>query len=103
MAHKRCLEYSIASNPNSPKHGEVYHSNTQSLVPTSILVRISAAVKRYQDHGNFYKEKHLIGLGYGFRGLVCYQHGGSMVLEKELRILPLEPQIAKGDCLPHRS
>ena len=53
------------------------------------LVRSSIAVKRYHDHGNSYKEKHLIGAVLQFRGSVHYHHGGKhgsmqadMVLEK---------------------
>lgn len=56
----------------------------------------------------FIKEKHLLGLVYSFRGLVYYHHSrkhGSvptdMVLEKELRVLHLDPQAAEGDWVPH--
>ena len=33
-------------------------------------LRVSIAMKRHDDHGNFYKEKHLIGAG-----LIHYSHG----------------------------
>ena len=53
----------------------------------------------------FIKEKHLLGLVYSFRGLVYYHHSrkhGSvptdMVLEKELRVLHLDPMTAEGNC-----
>jgi hypothetical protein len=45
---------------------------------------------------------------YSFRGLVYYCHGwkhGSMqidaVLEKKLRVLHLDPQVADEDCVSH--
>jgi hypothetical protein len=47
-------------------------------------------------------------LAYSFSGLVHYHHGGKhgsiqadMVLEKELRVLDLDPRVAEGDCLSH--
>jgi hypothetical protein len=50
-------------------------------------------VKRHHDQSNSYKEKHLIGAGIQFRGLVHYHHGGKhgsmqadMMLKKELRV-----------------
>ena len=39
-----------------------------------VLVRVSIAVKRHQDHSNSYKGKHLTGAGLQFRGLVNYHH-----------------------------
>jgi hypothetical protein len=61
-------------------------------------------VKRHHDHGTSYNGKHLIEVGLHFRGLVYYCHGrkhgslqADMVLEKELRVLHLDPQ-ATGDC-----
>lgn len=36
----------------------------QSLIPTSVLVRVSVAVKRHHDHSNSYKGKLLIGVAY---------------------------------------
>ena len=51
-----------------------------------------------------HKEKHLMGPVYSFRGLVHYRragHGGmqaGMVLEKELRVLHLDPQEQKQLC-----
>jgi hypothetical protein len=54
------------------------------------------------------KENIYLGLAYRFRALVHYHHGGKhgslqadMVLEKELRVLHLDPQGAEGDCVPH--
>ena len=45
------------------------------------------------------RRKHLIGAGLQFRGLVHYHHGrkhggtqAGMVLEKELRVLYVDPQ-----------
>ena len=64
-----------------------------------VLVRISIAVKRHQDHGNSYKGQHSIGPGLQFRGLVHYLHGSvkaDMVLEKELRVLRLDPRAAEA-------
>jgi hypothetical protein len=53
-------------------------------------------MKRYYDHGNSYKGKHLIEAGVQSRDLVHYDHGkkyGSMqadtVLERYLRVLHL--------------
>jgi hypothetical protein len=63
------------------------------------------AVKRHHDHGNSYKNKHVIG-NYSFRVLVHYHHGGKhgsmqadMVLEKK-RVPHLVPKVAAGDCHP---
>ena len=55
-----------------------------------ICLRLSVAVKRHHDHGNSYKEKHLILLkAYSYRGLVYYHNPGEhgsmqigVVLEK---------------------
>ena len=41
-----------------------------------LRVSTTVTVKRHQDTGNCYKEKHLIGLDYSFRGLVHFPHGG---------------------------
>lgn len=55
-------------------------------------------MKRDHDHGNSYEGKHLIEDGLQFRGLVHYSYGGKhlgmqadMALEKELRVLHLNP------------
>jgi hypothetical protein len=55
-------------------------------------------VKRHHNHSNSYKEKHLFGLAYSFRDSVHYCHGkkhggmqADMMLEKELRVLHLDP------------
>jgi hypothetical protein len=51
------------------------------------------------------KENISLGLVYRFRGIVNYHHGrkhggmqANMVLEKELKILHLDSQVA-GDCM----
>jgi hypothetical protein len=49
---------------------------------------VSIAVKRHHDHGNSYKEQHLIGTSSQFRGLVHYSHcgkHGSMKADMVLR------------------
>jgi hypothetical protein len=61
---------------------------------------VSIARKRHYDHGNSYKGKRLIRLVYSFSGVAHYCHdkyGGlqeDMVLEKELRVLLLDLQVA---------
>ena len=52
------------------------------------------------------KENISLGLAYSFRGLVHYHHGGKrgriqadMVLENKLRVLHLDPQAARKDCV----
>jgi len=63
-------------------------------------------VRGHDDHDKSYEGKHLIGAGLQFRGSVHYpgeKHGsvqGSMVWEKELRALHLDPQ-ASGETEPH--
>jgi hypothetical protein len=54
------------------------------------------------NHINSYKGKHLIGAGLQFQIFVHYHHGGkhgnlqaNMVLEKELRVLHLDPPVAR--------
>jgi hypothetical protein len=62
-------------------------------------------VKRHHDPGNSYKRKHLIGAGLQFRGLVHHHgktYGGMqavLVLEKELRVLHIDPKAAEGNCV----
>jgi hypothetical protein len=58
-------------------------------------------VKRLHDHSNLYKGKHLTGDGLGLNH--CH-HGGKhgevqedIGLEKELRVLYLDPQAARRD------
>ena len=36
----------------------------------------SVVVRRHHDHDKSYQRKQLLRLGYRFRGLVHYQHGG---------------------------
>ena len=65
--------------------------------------------KRHHDHSNSDKGKHLTGPGLpSFRGVVHHHYGrkhgsvqADMVPEKELRVLRLDLQAAKGDCVPH--
>lgn len=40
-----------------------------------VSCRVSIAVKRYHDHSNSYKGKHLIRNGLWFRGSICSCHG----------------------------
>ena len=40
-------------------------------------LKFSVAVKRHHDDSNSYKGKHLFEVGYIFRGLVHYRHGGT--------------------------
>ena len=61
------------------------------------------AVKRHCDHSNSYNEKHLIGVGLQFRGLVNYRHGekngdmqAHMVLERKVTE-HLGPQVIARD------
>ena len=51
------------------------------------------------------KENISLGLAYSFRALVCYcpgeKHGcmqAELVLEKELKVLHLDLQVAEGHC-----
>jgi hypothetical protein len=64
-------------------------------------------VKRHHNLSNSYKGKHFIGAGLQFRVLVCYHHGGKhggaqadTMLEKELRIVHLDPQEAGRETQP---
>lgn len=70
----------------------------------------SIAVKRSHDCSNSYKEKHLIGLAYSFRGLAHFhrgkEHGGRQVNNgaERLRVPYLYIQAAEreraiGPCL----
>ena len=63
-------------------------------------------MKRNHNHSNSYKGEHFAGAGLQFGGLVHCRHGrkhGSlqvdMVLEKELRVLHLDPKAA-GESEP---
>lgn len=56
---------------------------------------------RHYDHSKSYKGKCLIGAGLQFRSSVSYHHDenhgivqADMVLEKELRVLCLDPKVA---------
>ena len=61
------------------------------------LVRVAIAVKRHHGHANSYK-----GPAYKFKSVVHSQHDrkhgstqADMVLEKELRVLHLDPRAAR--------
>ena len=66
-------------------------------------------MKRQHDQGNFFvKGKHLIGAGLQFPGIqfIITMAGSTaagrqadVVLEKELRVLHLDPQAAEGGCV----
>ena len=69
----------------------------QSLVPTSVLVRVSIAVKRHHDI-------QLRWATYSFRGLVQYHHSkkhrsmqADMVLEKKMRVLHFDLQATDSE------
>jgi hypothetical protein len=54
------------------------------------------------------KQSISLQLAYSFRSVVHYCRGGKhgrlqadMVLEKELKVLHLDPQAARGDCVSH--
>jgi hypothetical protein len=54
------------------------------------------------------KDNIKLELAYNFRGLFRYHYGrnhgstqAGMVLEQEFRVLPLNPQAAEGDYVPH--
>jgi hypothetical protein len=60
------------------------------------------AVKRHQDHSSSYKGKHGISAKSQFQRFSpssSWRH--AVMLEKELRVLHLDLQAAKGDCGPH--
>jgi hypothetical protein len=67
-------------------------------------------VKRHHDQSNSYKRKHLIGAGLQFRGYFTTILAGStaasrqtyMVLEKELRILYLDPKAVTRRLSPRQ-
>jgi hypothetical protein len=66
-----------------------------------VLVRVPVAVKRHHGQGNSYKGQHLIRSGLEvqrFSPLSSrWEHGSvqaDMVLEKELRVLTLDPTAA---------
>ena len=65
-------------------------------------------MKRHYDQGNSYKEKHLIRAGLQFEVLVHYyqvgKHDGiqiDVVVDKELKVLQLDPLATQGDFVPH--
>jgi hypothetical protein len=58
-------------------------------------------VKRHHDHSNSSKGKDLIGAGLQFQRFSHDEkHGHVRLLQKELRVLHLDPQAA-GDCVSH--
>lgn len=50
----------------------------------TVLAKASIAVKRYHDHGNSYKWKHLTGAGLQFRGLLFIVIEGIMAVCKQI-------------------
>jgi hypothetical protein len=75
------------------------------------------AVKKHHDHGNSYKKQNkqtkakqtkqqqqkkniYLRLAYSFRCLVHYCHS-SVQADIVLRVLHLNPETGKGDCLIH--
>ena len=60
-------------------------------------------MKRYNDEGNSYIGDISLRLAYSVSGLVHYHHGVKhsrvqvdMMLKKELKVLHLDPQAARG-------
>lgn len=67
------------------------------------LVRVSVAVQRHREHSNSHEGKQFIGVAYSSEvpSIVMVGRGSvraDMVLQKELRILYLDPK-ARGDGL----
>ena len=65
-------------------------------------------MKRQHDQRHAYKEKHLIRAGLQFEVLVHYyqvgKHDGiqiDVVVDKELKVLQLDPLATQGDFVPH--
>lgn len=89
------------------KHAAIHHHciyENPELRQFSCLS--SFAVKRHQDHSNSYEEKYLIRLAYSLRGLSHYHDEKHSMqvdvgLEKELRVLDLDPQATTGSELFH--
>lgn len=86
---------------------------TQSYIPNQeakecLLVRIAVAGKRHHVTATLIKKNIHSGLAHRLRDLVHYHHGGwhgsfqaDVVLEKELGVLHLDPQLAEGDCVEY--
>ena len=75
----------------------------QTLVPTSVLVGASIAVKKQHDQGNSYKGQYFIGAGLQFSDLVHYHHGGkhgSVQADMALRVLHLDPKATRRRLAP---
>ena len=53
----------------------------QSLVPTSILVRVCITIKRQYDQGNSYKGQHLIGTGTEVQSIIIKE--GMMAVSRQ--------------------
>ena len=82
---------------------EIFKTKSMIVLHMSCLSQCSIAVKRRSGHSNSYKRKHLTGACTQFRGLLHYHRGGKhggtqvdMVLEREARVLHLDPQAATG-------
>jgi hypothetical protein len=59
-------------------------------------------MKRHHDQDNSYKGKHSVGAGLQFQRFIHYHHGrkhgsiqADIVLEKELRVLHLDPKAVR--------
>ena len=65
-------------------------------------------MKKHHGHKSCYKGQYFVGAGLEFRGLVHYCHCGKhdsvqagMMLQKDLRVLHLDPQAVEGDSEPY--
>ena len=63
-------------------------------------------MKKHHNHSNLHNGKHLIGMAYSFRGLGHYHHSAThdnvqadKLLENELKVLHLYPQVTRRDLL----
>ena len=95
------------------KYSFITFKDTPSMLVIVVVhgcLRVSIGVKRHHDQANCYKENIELGLAYNFRGLVHYLHGrnyggmqAKMVLEKELKVLHLDPNASRRLSHPGRS
>ena len=73
-----CFHFSLENEWThpSPVKGSMGNLNPPNTYTVGVLVKVSITVKRQDDHGNFYKEKYLIGVAHlQFRGSVYCYHG----------------------------
>lgn len=76
-------------------HGE--ESSPLRTGQLGVSVRVSIAMKRYREHSNYYKEKHLIGTGLWAHSCYSREHSDAqadIVLEKEPVVLHLHQQVS---------